>query len=57
MKLCINKQVNVFMDASFDAIKWDVILFQVKLHFLRSKIVAKKKTLFVAEHVGLFITK
>jgi hypothetical protein len=57
MKLCTNKQMNVFMDASFDVIKWDIILFQVKLHFLQSKIVAKKITLFVAEHVGLFITK
>jgi hypothetical protein len=55
MKLCINKHVNVFMDASFDAIKWDIILFQVKLHFLQFKIIAKKTTLFTIEHVGLII--
>jgi hypothetical protein len=30
MKLCIDKHVNVFMDASFDVIKWDIILFHVK---------------------------
>jgi hypothetical protein len=53
MKLCTDKQANVFMDASFDAIKWDIILFQVKLCSLQSKIVAKKTTLFAAEHVGL----
>jgi hypothetical protein len=53
MKLCIDKQVNVFMDASFDAVKWDIIFLQVKLCSLRSKIFAKKTTLFAVEHVGL----
>jgi hypothetical protein len=53
MKLCIAKQVNVFMDASFDAVKWGIILFWVKLHSLQYKIVAKKTTLFTAKHVGL----
>jgi hypothetical protein len=42
MKLCIDKHVNVFMDASFDVVKWDIILFQAKLWSLQSKIVAKK---------------
>jgi hypothetical protein len=45
--------VNVFMDASFDAVKRDIILLQVKLRSMQNKIVAKKTTLLAAERVGL----
>jgi hypothetical protein len=45
------------MDASFDALKRDIILFQIKMHSLQSKIVTKKTTLFVAEHVGFIIAE
>jgi hypothetical protein len=43
LKLCIDKHVNVFMDASFAAVKWDINLFQVKLRSLQSKIVTKRQ--------------
>jgi hypothetical protein len=51
--LLAHPKVNVFMDASFDAVKRDIILLQVKLHSLQNKIVAKKTTLLAAERVGL----
>ncbi|KAH9538566.1 hypothetical protein CY35_15G013600 [Sphagnum magellanicum] len=51
--LLAHPKVNVFMDASFDAVKRDIILLQVKLRSLQTKIVAKKTTLLAAERVGL----
>jgi hypothetical protein len=51
--LLAHPKVNVFMDASFDAVKRDIIFLQVKLHSLQNKILAKKTTLLAAERVGL----
>ncbi|CAK9205523.1 unnamed protein product [Sphagnum troendelagicum] len=51
--LLAHPKVNVFMDASFDAVKRDIILLQVKLGSLQNKILAKKTTLLAAERVGL----
>lgn len=45
-------QVDVFMDAAFDVVKRDIVLLQVKLRSLNTKLSAKKTTFESAERVA-----
>ncbi|XP_024397274.1 nodulin homeobox isoform X2 [Physcomitrium patens] len=50
--LLAHPKVDVFMDAAFDVVKRDIVLLQVKLRSLNTKLSAKKTTFESAERVA-----
>ncbi|KAG0559347.1 hypothetical protein KC19_10G098500 [Ceratodon purpureus] len=50
--LLAHPKVDVFMDAAFDVVKRDIVLLQVKLRSLSTKLSAKKTTFESAERVA-----
>ncbi|XP_057835727.2 nodulin homeobox isoform X1 [Cryptomeria japonica] len=50
--LLAHSEVDIFMDAAFDAVRKDIIYFQIKLRTLNAKIMTKKTTLLAAERIA-----
>ncbi|KAH9314712.1 hypothetical protein KI387_023339, partial [Taxus chinensis] len=50
--LLSHSEVDIFMDAAFDAVRKDIVFFQIKLRTLNAKIMTKKTTLIAAERIA-----
>lgn len=50
--LLAHPKVDIFMDAAFDAVRKDIMFFQLKLHTLNTKVLTNKTTFDAAERMA-----